>query len=214
MVEKLKVLSDKLQWLHVFLLVGAASAFFYFMFDRSELDAKRQSVVVAQNEINTLDRKVQEAREFEKQVDVKRKRLTTMTKDLVAMQSSLPRQFFLPDLINEILKETKQLEVEVLSITPDQKEEARDLYNSLGFNLEIKATFIQLFILMDRIAHVKKVMNLFSFTLSLDSGRKTVVLGGDEGAFAGSKLTGGALVHTGMVSTLRVISFRYKGMEK
>ena len=128
------------------------------------------------------------------------------------MQGALPRQFFLPELLSEILKEAKQLEVEVVSIKPDEKEEQKELYNSLGFNIQARGTFLQFFIFLDRLANMKRLVNVDRFSVELDSERKLVTLGGEEGAFASSKLTGGRAAYPGVrVQNLRIITYRYKG---
>jgi len=209
---RFKELLEKLKWPHVALAIGLAAAFFYYTLDQSEIEVREQGIVLARSEITNLQKKIGEAKDFERQFEEKKKRYSELVKELQKIQGALPKQFFLPDLLSDLLREAKQLEVEIISIRPDPAETTNDLYNSLGFNIEARGTFLQFFILLDRMAAMKRLVNVQNFSLEKDATRKTVTLGGEEGAFAGSKLTGGRTAYPGVRGTLRVITYRYRGM--
>lgn len=211
MQERIKNLILRLNWSHVVVLIGCAGALFYFTLDRSELESKEQSQVSIQQELNTLERKVNEAREFERQFDDKKKKYTQLVKELQQLQSALPKQFYLPDLLTDLFKEAKQLEIEITTIQPDSKEEEKELYNSLGFSIEARGTFIQMLIFLDRMAHMKRLLNVENFSLNVDRQRPTQTLGGDQGAFASTNMSGGRSVYPGIKATLRVVTYRYRG---
>lgn len=211
-MSRLKELLEKLKWAHVVLLIGVAAAFFYYTLDQSEIETREQGIEIARAEIANLQRKIQEAKDFERQFEDKKKRYSELVKELQKIQGALPKQFFLPDLLSDLLREAKQLEIEIISIKPDPTETTNELYNSLGFNIEARGTFLQFFILLDRMAAMKRLVNVQNFSVEKDSARKTLTLGGEEGAFAGSKLTGGRTVYPGVKGTLRVITYRYRGV--
>jgi Tfp pilus assembly protein PilO len=211
-MDRLKELLEKLKWSHVVLFVGMGAAFFYFTIDSTDIEIKTQGIEIAKAEIGSLQRKIQEAKEFEREFENKKKRYTELVKELQNIQGALPKQFFLPDLLSDLLREAKQLEIEITSIKPDPTETTGELYNSLGFNIEAKGTFLQFFIFLDRMANMQRLVNVHSFALETDPARKSVTLGGEEGAFAGTKLTGGRSVHPGVKGTLRVITYRYRGV--
>ncbi|MGZ3704194.1 MAG: type 4a pilus biogenesis protein PilO, partial [Bdellovibrionota bacterium] len=96
-------------------------------------------------------------------------------------------------------------------IRPDQKEDPGELYNSLGFNIEAKGTFVQFFIFLDRMAHMSRLINVESFNIQKDAAHAQVTLGGQEGSFAGTNLTGGRGVYTGISGSIRVLTYRYRG---
>ena len=208
---RFKELLEKLKWAHVALAIGLAGALFFYTLDQSEIEIREQGIVQGRSEIANLERKIQEAKDFERQFEEKKKRYSELVRELQKIQGALPKQFFLPDLLSDLLREAKQLEVEIISIRPDPAETTTDLYNSLGFNIEARGTFLQFFILLDRMAAMKRLVNVQNFSLERDSARKTLTLGGEEGAFAGSKLTGGRTVYPGVRGTLRVITYRYRG---
>jgi Tfp pilus assembly protein PilO len=207
---RLKEFLEKLQWSHVVLAIGGAAAFFYFTLDQTEIETRQQNIEMTKNEIQTATKKIEEAKQFEQQFEEKKKRYADLVKELQKLQGALPKQFFLPDLLSELLREAKQLEIEIISIRPDAKETAGELYNSLGFNIEAKGTFLQFFIFLDRMANLKRLVSIEDFNLEKD-GLKFVSLGGVEGAFAATKLTGGKTSYPAVKSLLRVITYRYRG---
>ncbi len=211
MLGRLKGLLEKLKWAHVIILVGGGAAFFYFMQDTSEVEAKEAAITNEEAQISGLERKIQEAKEFERQFEEKKKRYSDLVKSLQNLKEALPRQFFLPDLLSDLLREAKQLEIEITVIRPDLKEEQGELYNSLGFTIEARGTFLQFFIFLDRMAHMSRLINVENFSIIRDSKRTAVTLGGEEGAFAGSKLTGGRGVYPGIVGNIKVLTYRYRG---
>jgi Tfp pilus assembly protein PilO len=207
---RFKELLEKLQWSHIILIVGGAAAFFYFTLDHSEIETRQQNIELTKTEIQNATRKIQEAKEFEKQFEEKKKRYADLVKELQKLQGALPKQFFLPDLLSELLREAKQLEIEIVSIRPDAKETVGDLYNSLGFNIEAKGTFLQFFIFLDRMAALKRLVSVQDFSVEKD-GLKFISLGGLEGAFAATKLTGGKNSYPAVKSNMRLITYRYRG---
>lgn len=211
MMEKLKSLMDKLKWSHAIFVVGAGAAAFYFMQDNTDIEAREQGMVQEGQTITGLEKKIREAKEFERQFEDKKRRYAELVKSLQNLKEALPRQLYLPDLLSDILREAKQLEIEITVIRPDQREDQGELYNSLGFNIESRGTFLQFLIFLDRMAHMSRLLNVESFTLTRDGSRQALTLGGEQGAFAGSRLTGGVQLHSAIVGNLRVLTYRYRG---
>lgn len=210
MIDKIKSLIEKLQWSHVAIILALVVAFFYFTLDRSEMENREQAIGIAASEIANLEKKLNEAREFEKQFDEKKRKLAELTNELQKSQGALPRQLFLPDLLSDLLREAKQLEIDVSLIKADEVEKPMELYSSLGFTIEARGTFLQFFIFLDRLAHMKRLLTLETISLEKDTSHPAVTLGGEEGAFAGSRLTGGRSVYPGIRGSMRIVTYRYK----
>lgn len=210
MLDKFKNFMDKISWQHVAGIVVASAVLFYFMLDTAPLQTRKEAIVANTQTLTNLEKKLDEAKAFEREFDQKKKKYAELVKELQAMQGALPKQFFLPDLLSDILREAKQLELEITSITPDAKESTEELYSSLGFNIEARGTFLQFFIFLDRLAAMKRLVAVSSIRLFREAERPAVTLGGDEGAFAGSKMSGGRQVYPGVRATIRVITYRYK----
>lgn len=214
MVEKILNFIKTLTWRKALLVVIAGGAYFFLMLDTTPADDVENNIQTLTNEVGNLRAKVKEARDFEQQYEDRKKRFVDRVKALQAKQGTLPKQFFLPDLLSDLLKEAKQLEIEIVSIQPDTKEEQQELYSSLGFNLELRGTFVQVFIFLDRMAHMKRIADVRNFSVALDPERGSVTLGGEEGAFASSKLGGGKAVYPGVTGKIRVVTYRYRGPEE
>lgn len=211
MLQRLKGLLEKLKWSYVIIFVGGGAAFFYFMQDTSELDSKEAAYQVEVQQISTLERKIQEAKEFERQFEEKKKRYADLVKSLQSLKEALPRQFSLPDLLSDIQREAKQLEIEITVIRPDATEVQGELYSSLGFNLEARGTFVQFFIFLDRLAHMSRLINVETFNITRDSRRSTVALGGEGGLFEATGLPGGLAAGPGIQGSIKVTTYRYRG---
>lgn len=209
---KFRQFLEQLKWSHVILVIGAGAAFFFYMLDPSEVEMRVQNIEQLKAEMSSLRTKIQEAKDFELQFEDKKRRYAELVKELQKLQGALPKQFFLPDLLSDLLRESKQLEVEMVSIKPDAKETAGDLYNSWGFELELKGTFLQIFIFLDRLANLKRLVSVENITLTRD-GEKFMTLGGSDGAFAATKLTGGKTAFPEAKATVRVITYRYRGVQ-
>ena len=214
MANKLKNLLEKVTWTQAVFLVGAAFAFYYFAQDTSLVESRKDAIASSVQTLANLEKKLAEAKKFELEYDAKKKHFAELVKELQALQGALPRQFFLPDLLSDILRESKQLEIEITQIVPDGKEEPQELYSSLGFNLEAKGTFLQFFILMDRLASMKRLIGITTIKLIRDPERVSVSLGGEEGAFAGTNMSGGRQTFSGIKATIRLLTYRYKGTDK
>jgi Tfp pilus assembly protein PilO len=210
-IQRLKNLLERLKWGHVLLIIGVGSAAFYFMQDNSEIDQREQGIQTENASISSLERKIKEAQDFERQFEEKKRRYSELVKSLQNLKEALPRQFFLPDLLSDLLREAKALEIEITKISPDQKEEQGELYNTLGFDIEAKGSFLQFFIFLDRMAHMSRLINVENFKVDKDASHPTVTLGGQEGSFAGTNLSGGRTIYTGISGNVRVLTYRYRG---
>ena len=211
MIQRLKSLLERFKWSYVLLIVGVGSAAFYFMQDNADIEQREQGIQSEQGTIANLERKIKEAQDFERQYEEKKKGFAELVKSLQSVKEALPRQFFLPDLLSDLLREAKELEVEITRISPDQKEEQGELYNTLGFDIAASGSFLQFFIFLDRMAHMSRLINVENFRLEKDPAHPAVTLGGQEGSFAGANLSGGRTVYTGISANIRVLTYRYRG---
>jgi Tfp pilus assembly protein PilO len=210
-LQKFIALLEKFKWNHVALVILASAAFFYFTLDTTEVDSKTEGLEGAKKQTAVLEKKVTEAQEFEKEFDAKKKQYQDLVKQLQDSQGALPKQFFMPDLLADLLSEARKVELEITEIKPDTREEQQDQYNSLGFTLQIKGTFVQFFIFLDRLATMRRLVHVISYSISRDSNKTGVALGGEEGPFSAMKLSGGKTPHPGVSITMRIVTFRYRG---
>lgn len=207
---KLKELLEKLKWSHVAIAVALSAGYAYFMLDQTEIETRTQGIEIAQNEIANLQKKIQEAKEFEKEFEDKKRNYAELVKELQKIQGALPKQFDMAELLSDFLGKAKEIELDITSIKPDTNEATNELYNSLGFSIEAKGTFHQLFIFLDSLANMKRLVSVEAASFERDSG-KIVVLGGPEGVFAQTKMSGGMTAYPGLRSTIKLVTYRYRG---
>jgi Tfp pilus assembly protein PilO len=210
-MNRLKAFLEKLRWPTVILLIAAFTGFSFYNLDQTEIESREGRIETEKSQITVLQRQIAEAKEFERQFAEKKKRYAELVKELQKLQGALPRQFYLPDLLSDIINEAKQLEIEIVSLKPDDRENSEELYNSLGFEIETKGTFLQFFLFMDRIANMKRLVNVWKMEVDKDNERKNVTLGGTEGAFAEHNLSGGRIVYPGLTAKFRLLTYRYRG---
>lgn len=207
---RFKELLEKLQWSHVLLILVVGAGLFYSMVDNTDIEQKENDITSTTGQIENLERKLREAKAFEKELEDKRRRYAELVKELQKIQGALPKQFILPELLQDFLNEVQKLELEIDEITPDAKEEQQELYNSIGFRLRLRGTFIQFFILMDRFAGMKRLVSVERFAFTLDNNRKEVIFGGPSGLFAASNLPGGMDPRPGITAEIRLVTYRYR----
>ncbi len=74
-MEALKALIQRLTWPAVAFLVVAGAAFFYYTLDRSALEARIGEIESTQMQIDSLQKKLAEAKQFELEFEQKKKQI-------------------------------------------------------------------------------------------------------------------------------------------
>lgn len=196
MAEKLKAIFLGLTWVQVVLCIAAAGALFYFTLDQSQLANRKDTIVETRSKINETKDKLEEAKKFEQEFEQRRKGYGETVAKLQQMQGALPKQFFLPDLLNDIVSETKHVDLDVTTISPDRDEEKKELYSTLGVNIEARGSFLQFLVFLDRLANMKRLVGVASIALSRDG----------EGTVA---LEGGGTPYPALHARIRILAYRY-----
>lgn len=210
-MDKVKELLERLTWTYTILGIVAGAGYFYFQLDQTELDTLDAAIIEGQKQITTTQQKIAEAKEFERQFDEKKRKYADLVKELQKIQGALPKQILLYDLLSELLREAKKLEINVSSIVPDASESPGkdDLFSQLGFDIAWSGTFVQFFILLDRLSNLNRLVSVDSFDITPKIEEK-VTLGGEKGMFATTNLTGGRTLYNKVSGKVRVITYRYK----
>ena len=76
--------------------------------------------------------------------------------------------------------------------------------------MEVRGTFLQFFVFLDRLANLKRLVSVENFRIARE-GEQFITLGGNEGAFAATKLSGGKTAYPEARGTVRIITYRYRG---
>jgi Tfp pilus assembly protein PilO len=195
-VDKAKSFLLALTWVHVAAVIALLSAYYYFTLDQSEIENRKSSIVELQSQIVQHKAKIEEAKKFELEFEQRKKGYATTVAKLQEMQGALPKQFFLPDLLNDIVGETKRVDLDVTSVSPDPKEEKKELYSTLGVNLEARGSFLQFLVFLDRLATMKRLVGVASIVLDRD-GESTIMVDGSRVPFPALR------------AKIRIVAYRY-----
>lgn len=208
---QLKQYLEKLKWSHVLIAIVAIGAYAYFMLDQSEIEMRTQGIELGENEINNYQRKIEEAKAFELEFEERKKKYAELVRDLQKQQGALPKQFFMADLLQDFLKEADKVKLQIDSLRADASPDLKELYNSLGFTMEAKGSFLQLLVFLDQLANrMKRLVSVESISIQQE-GDKSVTLGGQSGAFAMTGMTGGENVVPLLKATIRLVTYSYRG---
>lgn len=173
MLDKVKDLILGLSWVRVVLLIVIAGALFFYTLDQTDLKSKEDAIVVAKAKTTELNNKIEAAKRFEIEFEQRKKKYAEAVKQLQEVQGALPKQFFLPDVLNDLLTEARNVDLDVLSVNPEQSEQRHDLYSTLGIKLEARGTYLQLFVFLDRLANMKRLVGVSKLAMNKEGEAST-----------------------------------------
>ena len=171
-MDQLKEMMEKVTWPHIIVIVAAAAAYFYFFQDRSQVEMRENNLQGTQSEINKVKAKVEESRQFEKQFAAKKKKLAELEAKLATKRAELPKNFNVPAMLNDFLAEARQVGLEVSNVRPAPREEKKELYYELGIDISVKGSFLQLFIFLERLSKLQRLIGIGSVTVRPVGERK------------------------------------------
>jgi Tfp pilus assembly protein PilO len=207
--EKFIDFFSKISWAMVGGIAALIIGFFTFTYDTSMLIQNEESIKVSQDSIKTLEGKIEEAKRFEKEYVAKRAQYRALVNELIAVQGVLPKQFILPDIIDDILREARRLELDITTMTPDPKEDPKEFYSSLGFSLDVRGTYLQFLIFMERLTTMKRLFSVVGANINRE-GEAFAKYGGRQGLFIRTKLEGGTSIYPVLRANFRVLTYRFR----
>jgi Tfp pilus assembly protein PilO len=212
-VNRIKELLGKITWPLTIVIVVGYVAFVYFTLDHAEVQTRTENINSVNEQIENHKAEMKRLEQFEKEFDDKKRKFNELVNELQRMQAALPRQFFIPDLVADLYSEADKVKLEIQRIDVAKDETVKPLYNELAFDIRFRATFLQSFVFLDRLANMKRLVNVGSITLKRPGGsnRGNVSLGGTVGAFAETGMAGGTSLYPAIEGEIRVVTYRYKG---
>lgn len=208
---QLKQYLEKLKWSHVVIAIALLAGYSYFMLDQSEIETRVQGIEIAQNEIGNYQRKIEEAKAFELEFEERKKKYAALVRELQAKQGALPKQFLMADLLQDFLKEADKVKLQIDSLRADPSPDLKELYNSLGFTMDAKGTFLQVLLFLDQIANkMTRLVSVETISIQKD-GNKELALGGPNGAFAMTGMDGGDARGPALQVSIRLVTYSYRG---
>lgn len=207
-MEQLREYLQKVTWTHVVLFIGLFAAYSFFFQDHSELEQKTNLIQGSESEIKNLQNKILEAQKFEEEYEKKKKDIVELEAQLRGKRAELPKVFSVPEMLNDLLFEAKQVGLEVIKITPAPAETKRELYYELPIEINTKGTFLQLFIFLERLTKLKRLVGVTAVQVSSLGINEKITLKGTTGALSGKQLLGGEKSFLAIQGTIKLLAFR------
>lgn len=207
-MEKLKEALGKIKWAHVLAFLVVYALYGAYSQDMSDIETEEAHVKQLRQQIENTKRKIAEAKEFEKQIEVKKAALAELDSQLRSKKAELPKNFNVPELLSDIFTEAQQVGLEVENVTPDQNETKAELYASMKIEVKTRGTFLQLFIFLDRLAKLKRLVGVNSVALNVAGPSDRITLKGTTVALSGKKLTGGDKTFRQVNGSISLLAYR------
>lgn len=201
-----------LKWVYLIVVVIAYAAYAYLNQDLSEIEAREEKIQQTTQKIKNLNKKVEEAKAFEKEVEKKRLDIAELEKQLLSKKAELPKVFNVQELLSDLFSEAEQVGVEIKNITPGASETTgpNALYAALRTDIEVVGTFVQIFIFLDRLSKLKRLVGVPSFDLTPSGNGLISFKGTTVGQTAGRKLSGGEKKFRAISGKIEINAFRIK----
>lgn len=207
-MEKLKEYIGMLKWVHVLGLIVLYAFYSFYFQDMTEIEDRESRVQGQRTEIESMKRKIAEAKEFEKQIVEKKEGLANLEAQLRSKKAELPKSFNVPELLSDIFTEAQQVGLEVENVVPDQNEVKYELYASMKIEIRTKGTFLQLFIFLDRLSKLKRLVGVTNVQFNAGGTNDRITLKGTTVALSGKKLTGGDKTFRQVSGTITLLAYR------
>ena len=207
-MEKVKEFLEKVKWSHVLAFLVLYTLYGAYTQDRAEIESEEGHVTQLRAQIETTKRKITDAKEFEKQIEVKKAALAELDTQLRSKKAELPKTFNVPELLSDIFAEAQQVGLEVDNVVPDQGEAKAELYASMKIEVKARGTFLQLFIFLDRLSKLKRLVGVNSVGLNVAGPGDRVTLKGTTVALSGKRLTGGDKTFRQVNGSISLLAYR------
>jgi Tfp pilus assembly protein PilO len=174
----------------------------------SEIEEKLGTTEALKSKIADTSRKIVEAKEFEKQIEAKKTQLAELEAQLRSKKADLPKAFNVPELLNDIFNEAQLVGLELSNVAPESGETKQELYASMKIEINSKGTFHQIFIFLDRLSKLKRLVGVVSVDLSGAAPTDRTTLKGSTVALSGRKLTGGDRTFRTINAKITLLAYR------
>ncbi len=159
-----------MKYLPLFLILYSAYELNNLYTEHAELvESKQGTIPVIQNRINKLKRDRKEVDTYMADIESAKKRIELVAQEVEALQKKLPSNISDPENLAMFQGFTDSLNIRDVSIVPGQ-EENLGFYFKKRYELKGRGTFLQILILMEKIAENERLLNIKSIKMFKDSG--------------------------------------------
>lgn len=129
-----------------------------------EVEMHKTQMTAAQNEVETLKKKLVEGNKFVKSLEVKKAELQAQVQKLSEYQGTLSDGLDVPSMIKLLVTEARKLDIKVNKIEPGQKSQ-KEFYLEQEFKLDLSGTFQQVVLFAQRVAQLQRILRIEAYSL-------------------------------------------------
>src|SRR5205807_885579 len=123
---------------------------------------KKAQVETIRAETATMQGKLKELAEFQRNIDQKRSGLRLLAQQLQEMKGTLAEEIDIPLFINMVVGEAAKVGVTVLGIKPTEAS-ASEFVGQQAFELSFRCVYVQLLLLLERLSTVERIIRVDNF---------------------------------------------------
>jgi len=206
-MDKVNEILEQITWVHVVAAVALYAFYCFYFQDTSPLEARENRLQGTQSQVKIIERKIDEAIRFEKEYEQKKAELAQLETEMRKKRAELPKAFNVPELLNDLFREAQQVGLEVVNVAPANAESRKELFASLQIDLNAKGTFLQMFIFLDRLSKLKRLVGVTTVELTTQSSER-ISLKGVAAAFSGKRLTGAEKTYQAISAKIVLLAYR------
>ena len=165
--EKIKDIFNRIPYIPILLAYGGYLAYTTYDFlegASSPLQDRIATYKKEEGKVKELEKKLKEAEEFIKNLDVKRQTLRNLTSQLNETKTTLSEEMDIPAFIKMVVTEARKVGLTVISIQPSG-EKAQELWVEQKFDMQYRGVFVQLLVFLQRMASVQKIIRSDDITV-------------------------------------------------
>ena len=146
-------------------LLYFAYGYYNFLNDPSSpLNVKKAELTRIETENSAMQKKIQAAREFVKNLETKRTDLRKMAAQLEELKASLSENMDVADFLKMTITEAKKVGLNVISLKPGDKKK-EEFYTEQTFEMTFRGVYVQLMVLLERLSQSQRIIRVESFSM-------------------------------------------------
>lgn len=165
--EALAEVLSKIPWMPLFVLYAAYSGYSHWQFLTSEdsmFHMRTTQLQVLHKDVKQTEAKIEEGKKFYAGLDKKREEIRAMTVQLDQMKATLSEELDTPSFMAMVIAEAKKVGLKVVGMKPGELRET-EYYDEQTFELEFNGVFVQLFVFLERLASVEKIIRVDDYQI-------------------------------------------------
>ena len=151
-----------------YLLYIGWTDYYQFEFgDSSKKVAKINQIKTAQEQVVSLNKKIEQAQEFMASLSAKKEQMKLLGEKLKSTQGFLSEEINEGEFLRTISREAKKVGLRISSLVPGETK-TEEFFIEKTFKLDFRGVFVQVLVFMEKVSSLKEITRIGNFTLEVD----------------------------------------------